>query len=112
MLQASLDALYGCLQPAGETGPAQALCEGRPLADIQADILMGTQWPKAVGYAPWVEEIWVNYLSNGIKYGGSSPRLEVGGETLADGRARFWVKDNGPGIDPENQVHSSSPIWC
>ena len=74
------------------------------IEEYQADILMGTQWPKAVGYAPWVEEIWVNYLSNGIKYGGSSPRLEVGGETLADGRARFWVKDNGPGIDPENQV--------
>jgi hypothetical protein len=24
----------------------------------------------AMGYAPWVEEIWVNYFSNAIKYGG------------------------------------------
>ncbi len=38
MLQASLEALNGCLQPAADTGPSLALCEGRPLADIQADI--------------------------------------------------------------------------
>jgi two-component system sensor histidine kinase/response regulator len=71
--------------------------------EYQAEILMATQWPAAVGYAPWVEEIWVNYLSNGIKYGGRPPKLEVGGETLADGRVKFWVKDNGPGIDSESQ---------
>jgi hypothetical protein len=38
MLQASLEALYGCLQPPADSGLAQSLCEGRPLADIQADI--------------------------------------------------------------------------
>lgn len=71
--------------------------------EYQAEISMSTQWPVALGYAPWVEEIWANYLSNGMKYGGKPPKLEMGGETLADGRSRFWIKDNGPGIAPEHQ---------
>lgn len=72
--------------------------------EYHAEIIMATQWPTALGYAPWVEEIWANYISNGIKYGGQPPKLEVGGETLPDGRVRFWVRDNGPGIAPENQA--------
>lgn len=70
--------------------------------EYQAQISMHTQWPTALGYAPWVEEIWVNYLSNGLKYGGRPPQLELGGEIMADGRCRYWVKDNGPGIEPEH----------
>jgi signal transduction histidine kinase len=72
--------------------------------EYNAEISTATEWPIALGYAPWVEEIWVNYLSNGMKYGGKPPKLELGGETLADGRIRFWIKDNGPGITPEDQV--------
>lgn len=61
-------------------------------------------WPKTIGYAPWVEEIWINYVSNAIKYGGHPPRVELGVDSAefksASGRsmARFWVKDNGRGI--------------
>lgn len=73
------------------------------IAEYQADIQTTTPWASALGYAPWVEEIWVNYLSNGMKYGGTPPKLEVGNELLADGRIRFWIKDNGPGISPEYQ---------
>jgi signal transduction histidine kinase len=60
-------------------------------------------WPVALGYAPWVEEIWVNYLSNGLKYGGPHPQLTLGAEPLANGHIRFWIRDHGPGIDPEKQ---------
>jgi signal transduction histidine kinase len=35
-------------------------------------------WPVALGYAPWIEEIWVNYLSNAIKYGGPRPHIDLG----------------------------------
>jgi signal transduction histidine kinase len=65
-------------------------------------------WPKTIGYAPWVEEIWINYLSNAIKYGGRPPRVELGVDLLEPqapgerGMARFWVKDNGRGIAPED----------
>ena len=70
-----------------------------------AQITMPDQWPEAWGYALWVEEIWVNYLSNGIKYGGSPPRLTLGATLLSsrDEQAlvRFWIRDNGSGLTEE-----------
>lgn len=58
-------------------------------------------WPMAMGYAPWIEEVWMNYLSNGIKYGGSPPILVLGATVQEDGMVRFWVQDNGDGISDE-----------
>ena len=60
------------------------------------------QLPAACGHAPWIEQVWVNYLTNAIKYGGESPRIECGGR-IKDGVARFWVRDHGPGISPEER---------
>jgi PAS domain S-box-containing protein len=67
-------------------------------------------WPVAVGYAPWVEEVWVNYISNAIKYGGSPPRVELGGTEQADGMMRFWVRDNGRGLTLEEQERLFIPF--
>lgn len=67
-------------------------------------------WPAALGYGPWLEEVWANYLSNGCRYGGPAPRLDVGGEILVDGQARFWVRDYGPGIPPEDQAGLFTPF--
>lgn len=61
-------------------------------------------WPIALGYAPWVEQVWVNYLSNAFKYGGRPPCIELGGEPQANGMVRFWIRDDGIGIAPENQA--------
>jgi two-component system sensor histidine kinase/response regulator len=74
--------------------------------ETQAKIVFPTQWPVAYGYGPWIEEVWVNYLSNAIKYGGTSstpPQIEIGVTLQPDGFARFWVHDNGRGIKPEDQ---------
>ncbi|PAP76448.1 sensor histidine kinase [Rubrivirga marina] len=60
------------------------------------------RWPVAVGHAPWVEEVWVNYLSNAAKYGG--PTVTLGADVPASGHARFWVHDDGPGLSPEAQA--------
>ncbi|XWX03798.1 PAS domain-containing sensor histidine kinase [Aggregatilineales bacterium SYSU G02658] len=54
--------------------------------------------PVALGYAPWVEQVWINYLSNAMKYGGTPPHVVVGGEMTGDGRVRFFVRDNGRGL--------------
>lgn len=59
------------------------------------------EWPTAVGYPPWVEEVWMNYLSNGLKYGGRPPQLTLGYAYQNNHMVRFWVQDNGPGIPPE-----------
>jgi PAS domain S-box-containing protein len=68
-----------------------------------ACITTGNNWPEALGYAPWVEEIWVNYLTNAIKYGGIPPVVTTGAEVTPENTVKFWVKDNGNGIPPEKQ---------
>jgi len=71
------------------------------IKECGGEIVLPDQWPVALGYAPWIEEVWVNYLSNGLKYGGEPPRLHLGADVLDDGTIRYWIKDNGPGIPPE-----------
>jgi PAS domain S-box-containing protein len=80
------------------------------LAEHRATVVLPPTWPVAVGYAPWVEEVWVNYLSNGIKYGGQPPNLQLGATSLPDGMIRFWIKDNGHGLTPEDQAQLFTPF--
>jgi PAS domain S-box-containing protein len=84
------------------------------LADVieehQAEIILPGTWPVAWGYGPWVEEVWVNYLSNALKYGGRPPRVELGATAQVDGTVRFWVRDNGPGLAPEEQARLFTPF--
>jgi len=68
----------------------------------EALIVRQETWPVACGYAPWLEEVWANYISNAIKYGGRPPRLEFGADPMPDGFIRFWLQDNGPGVPAEN----------
>lgn len=56
----------------------------------------------ALGYTHWVEAVWVNYISNALKYGGSTPIIELGANEQ-NGMVRFWVRDQGPGIAPAEQ---------
>ena len=67
-------------------------------------------WPVALGYAPWVEEVWVNYLNNALKYGGQPPRVELGATAQPDGMVRFWVRDNGRGLASEDQARLFIPF--
>ncbi len=67
--------------------------------EFQAEIHLPDTWHRSLGYAPWIEEVWVNYSSNAIKYGGSPPVLTLGSSRLEDGRIRFWIKDNGTGLE-------------
>ena len=72
------------------------------MEQYQAQLSMPDTWPTAMGYGQWVEEMWANYLSNALKYGGQPPRVELGATEQANGMVRFWVRDNGPGIPPED----------
>jgi len=74
------------------------------IAQTHAAIVQPKSWPVAMGYAPWIAEIWVNYVSNALKYGGSPAQVTLGADPAADGKVvRFWVEDHGPGIDPSLQ---------
>lgn len=79
----------------------------------QVEVVLPPSWPIAWGYVPWVEEIWVNYFSNAIKYGGNPPRIEMGGYPVdSDGgpMARFWIRDNGDGLSPDEQARLFVPF--
>lgn len=76
----------------------------------RADIILPDAWPEALGYGPWIEEVWANYISNAVKYGGEPPRIELGGTTQQDSMVRFWVKDNGEGLTSEEQGRLFTPF--
>jgi two-component system sensor histidine kinase/response regulator len=76
----------------------------------QASLSIPTAWPVALGYQPWVEEIWANYLSNALKYGGDQPRIELGATPQPDGMIRFWVRDYGLGMTAEQQTNLFVPF--
>jgi signal transduction histidine kinase len=71
----------------------------------KANIERPREWPAALGHAPWIAEIWANYLSNAVKYGGSPPLIRLGADAEpARKRVRFWVHDNGQGLTAEQQT--------
>lgn len=80
------------------------------IKERQAVITRPPRWPVAMGYGPWVEEVWVNYLSNGLKYGGQPPYLELGAADRGEGMIYFWVRDNGPGLSEEAQSRLFMPF--
>ncbi|HET9910597.1 MAG TPA: HAMP domain-containing sensor histidine kinase [Anaerolineales bacterium] len=71
------------------------------IREQQAQVVLPQVWPDAIGYGPWIEEVWANLLSNALKYGGRPPRVELGAAARSDGMLRFWTRDNGPGIPTE-----------
>jgi signal transduction histidine kinase len=80
------------------------------LKESGAFITMPHSWPATIGYAPWVEQVWVNYISNAVKYGGNPPHIELGVDSLPEGMLRFWVQDNGKGIDAAEQKNLFHPF--
>jgi PAS domain S-box-containing protein len=80
------------------------------IQEYMAVIVMPDEWPACIGYSSWVEEVWVNYITNAMKYGGRPPRIELGADLSMDGYVRYWVKDNGKGILKEDIEKLFSPL--
>jgi len=84
------------------------------IKQYQGSIELPNDFPLAKGYAPWIEEVWVNYITNALKYGGHPPILLLGAdiveESMANKMIRFWVKDNGEGLSTEEQSHLFTPF--
>jgi two-component system sensor histidine kinase/response regulator len=74
-----------------------------------AKVVLPDTWPDAAGYGPWIEEVWVNYVDNAIRYGGEPPCVELGAERV-DGVSCFWVRDNGRGLTSEQQERLFVPF--
>jgi signal transduction histidine kinase len=80
------------------------------LRESGATVTQPPTWPDALGHAPWLEEIWVNYLTNAIKYGGAPPVIALGSYLEEEGGVRFWVHDNGAGLTAEQQATLFTPF--
>lgn len=78
--------------------------------EYNGTILVPRTWPTAIGYAPWIEEVWANYVSNALKYGGQPPIVRLGATKKSDGLISFWVLDNGYGIPVEVQEALFTPF--
>jgi signal transduction histidine kinase len=81
-----------------------------PIRDAAATVDTAANWPLAWGHPAWIEEIWINYITNAIQYGGNPPRISLGGEQLSDQTVRFWVRDNGRGLTVEEQARLFVPF--
>lgn len=71
------------------------------IKEKNAEIILPESFPDVMGYESWLEEVWANYISNAIKYGGGSPVVKIGADVLPDNRIKFWIKDNGKGLSEE-----------
>ena len=68
-------------------------------------VTVGKDIPPAVGYGPWLEQLFDNLIGNAVKFIGKDnpePTVEVFGETHGE-RVRIAVRDNGLGIPQEDQ---------
>lgn len=73
------------------------------IAEKSAKIQVKGKLKSIQSYGPWLMEVWLNFLNNAIKYGGLPPVITVGSKETEDGMIKYWVKDNGDGIDPDHQ---------
>ena len=78
---------------------------GYMFQQAQAELIVADSFHAALGYAPWIEEVLANYISNAIKYGGEPPLIEIGSTMLSDNRVQFWVRDNGRGLSEDELTH-------
>ncbi len=84
---------------------------GQLIAQSAAQVEQPAAWPATMGHGPWIAEIWTNYLSNAVKYGGQPPVIRLGADAVPERtRVRFWVQDNGAGLTPEQQAALFQPF--
>ena len=73
----------------------------------QAEVVVSDQWPGALGYAPWVEEVWFTYVSEALRLGVRPLRMYVGATEQTDGNVRFWVRADVHNFTPEQRARVS-----
>lgn len=90
-----------------DMGKVIAECESRlqeTIKQTKATIYKPGEWPVIKANPTWLEEVWMNYLGNAIKYGGIPPVIELGAEQPdGENKVKFWIRDNGKGIPLNDQ---------
>jgi signal transduction histidine kinase len=70
----------------------------------QGTITLDRPFPRVMGSAPLLLQIFSNLIGNAVKFvpAGRRPEVRVWAEAREKGWVRLWVEDNGIGIAPEN----------
>lgn len=71
--------------------------------------------PVTLGNPELIENVWNNYISNALKYGGNPPYIKIGFTILPktnydESFIKFWITDNGEGLSIENQAKLFKPF--
>jgi signal transduction histidine kinase len=73
------------------------------ITENNVKIVKPDSWFDALGYSDWIEQVWVNYISNAIKYGGRPPVIILSSKRIGN-MVQMSVTDNGEGISEEDQT--------
>lgn len=57
-----------------------------------------------------VRQIFANFVGNALKFTPAGGTITVGAEP-AEGGVRFWVRDTGPGLEPDDLPHVFDRFW-
>ena len=71
------------------------------IAAREAHVTIGPDLPTVRGHPTTLVQVFTNLISNAVKFGGERPGVHVWAETQ-ERVARFWVEDQGIGIDPQH----------
>jgi two-component system sensor histidine kinase/response regulator len=70
----------------------------------EVKITQPIHWTQALGYAPWVEEIWYTFISEILRVDASPLHIDIGASEDEQGKARFWVQVSDRDFTPEQQA--------
>jgi chemotaxis family two-component system sensor kinase Cph1 len=81
------------------------------LEKIGAVIQIESELPKVIADAHWLTEVFENLITNAMKYGcdNPNPRIAIGADS-DETEHRFYIRDNGTGIDPAHHAQILQPF--
>lgn len=74
------------------------------ILESNAQVIVPATFHDVLGYEGWLEEVWINFISNAIKYGGTPPVIQIGSEMVTDHSVKFWIRDNGKGLSESDMA--------
>jgi signal transduction histidine kinase len=108
-------AMAGCLErppaPVDADRVLQQVLEGwrEKAAEAGSELRCG-KLPRAAIPESLLAQIFDNLVGNAVRYAAGGGPIEIGGESAAD-RVRYYVRDHGPGIAPEEREQIFEAFW-
>jgi len=85
----------------GDVAMAEAQRLETRMHEQTATLNQPDRWPPVHGVHSWLKVIWSILFTNALQHGGERVQIETGWSRNGDWR--FFVRDNGPGVDPERR---------